>query len=273
VKEETEVDSKIVISNETIKSWNLYIAVPCYDNSVTEPFMMSTIKTMLSFSQIGMRCSISTIADSLISRARNMLVAKFMANPEYTHLLFIDSDISYSHESILKLLWHDKDVIAAAYPVKEINWAKTEQLVKDGVPIKEAVKQSARFAVSAIKPGQERVDVSNGAIAAYDLGTGFMLIKRETIEKMIKEYPELKFNDDTGSLNEEERKYTYNFFDPYIDESNRRYLSEDYAFCRYWQNLGGKTWLDPSIELDHIGRFRYTGSPQAYVDTLMTLPK
>ena len=263
---------KVVISNEELKSWNLYIAVPCYDNTVTESFMMSLIKSMLTFSSIGLKTSVSTLADSLISRSRNMLVAKFMANPEYTHLLFIDSDISFEPDSILKLLWHDKDVIAGAYPVKEINWEKTETMVREGIPIRQAVKESARFAFSAIEPGQTKVDVSDGAISAYDLGTGFMLIKRSTIEKMIEAFPELKYVDDTGGLSSEENKYSYNFFNPHID-SRQRYLSEDYAFCRYWQQLGGKTWLDPSIDLVHTGRFRYSGSANSYVNSIMTIPK
>ncbi len=271
-KNDKPVENKISISKEEIAAWNVYIAVPCYDSTVTEPFMMSLLKSMLTFTNIGLKTTVSTIADSLVSRARNMLVAKFMASSEHTHLLFIDADISFDADAILKLLWHDKEVIAAAYPVKEINWEKTEEMVKAGIPIKAAVKESARFAFSAIQPGQTKIDVSNGAISAYDLGTGFMLIKRETIEKMIEAHPELKYTDDTGSLSAEEQKYTYNFFNPHID-SRQRYLSEDYAFCRYWQQLGGKTWLDPSIDLVHTGRYRYSGSAQAYVNTIVTVPK
>jgi hypothetical protein len=260
--------TQIVIPAETLSSWNLFIGVPCYDSSVTEPFMMSLIRTMLHFEKIGVRLTISTLADSLISRSRNMLLAKFMADPVYTHFMFIDSDIGFAPESVLKLLWHDKEVIAAAYPVKEINWKKIEELVSDGMPIQEAAKNSARFAFSAIQPGQTSVEVSNGALAAYDLGTGFMMIKRETVEKMIEAHPELKYDDDTGGLNEKEKEFAYNFFNPHID-SRSRYLSEDYAFCRYWQQLGGKTWLDPDIDLTHVGRFRYTGSARAYIDTLI----
>jgi hypothetical protein len=267
-KKQKEPDNKIVIPKEQIEGWNLYIAVPCYDNSVTEPFMMSLLKTMIHFTNIGMKCSVSTITDSLISRARNMLTAKFMADPQFTHLMFIDSDISFNYEALIKLLWHDKDVVAGAYPIKELNWEKISDLVRKDVPGKEAEKRSSRFAFSPIKPGQERVEISKGAISAYDLGTGFMMIKRETIEKLIEAHPELKYIDDTGSLTEKEKEYTYNFFNPYID-SDGRYLSEDYAFCRYVQESGGKTWLDPSIDLMHMGRYRYTGSASTYIDSII----
>lgn len=265
---ENENKTQVTIPAETLKTWNLFIAVPCYDSTVTEPFMMSLIRTMLHFEKIGVRLTISTLTDSLISRSRNMLLAKFMSDDSYTHFMFIDSDIGFAPESVLKLLWHDKEVIAAAYPVKEINWKKIEELVSGGMSIEEATKTSARFAFSAIQPGQTSIEVSKGAVTAYDLGTGFMMIKRETVEKMIEAYPELKYSDDTGGLNEKEQKFAYNFFNPHID-SRSRYLSEDYAFCRYWQQLGGKTWLDPDIELVHVGRYVYTGSARACIDTLI----
>ena len=70
---------------------------------------------------------------------------------------------------------------------------------------------------------------------------------------------ELKYNDDTGTLTGDERKNSYALFNSYVDEE-KRFLSEDYGFCRYWQKLGGEVWVDPSIELMHLGRFEYTGN-------------
>lgn len=256
---------QITLSREQLSQWKLFIAVPCYDSTVTEPFMMSTLKTMMKFNALGLQTVLATVSDSLVTRARNTLVARFMAQTECTHMMFIDADIEYDPDSIMKLLWHNKDIIAAAYPIKEIVWKKVEERVKNGEGAAEAAKNSSRYAFSLIKPGQTTISMSNGAVAAYDLGTGFMLIKRETFQTMFEKYPELKYVDDTGALNEEEKKYTYALFDTLIDE-NGRYLSEDYAFCRYWQRLGGLTWLDPSIDLTHVGRYRYVGDAQKYAD-------
>jgi hypothetical protein len=86
-----------------------------------------------------------------------------------------------------------------------------------------------------------------------------MCIKRSVFEKMIEAYPELKFNDDTGSLKGAELDYTYAFFNSYVDDDSR-FVSEDYGFCRYWQKLGGKVWVDPAIEIGHLGRMMYEGS-------------
>ena len=122
------------------------------------------------------------------------------------------------------------------------------------------LESSLRFVVNAAKDAENnKVKVDKGAISVYDAGTGFMLIKREVFEKMIEAYSELKYIDDTGSLSVEEKEWTYAFFNSYVDPEKHRFLSEDYGFGRYWQKIGGQVWVDPSIELMHLGRYEYKG--------------
>jgi hypothetical protein len=45
-----------------------------------------------------------------------------------------------------------------------------------------------------------------------------------------------------------------------IDPESRRYLSEDYTFCRRWQEMGGDVWLDPRTALNHIGHYTFRGN-------------
>ena len=246
----------------------LLIAVPCYDQQVTEPFYMSSIKMAMGFKEIGLNFAISTISDSLINRARNNLIAKFMSNPEFTHIMFIDADIGFDYEDIIKLLWHDKEIITGSYPIKSIRWHKVSDLVKSGIEPKDLLAKSLRYVVNPVKNNKGVVQVDNGAINIYDAGTGFMLIQRSVIEKMIREYPHLKFRDDTGSLSEEEKKWTYAFFNSYID-SDGRFLSEDYGFCRYWQDIDGDVWVDPSIDMLHLGRMKFEGRMMDYLDTIV----
>lgn len=265
----TTESQNIEIEPEQIKSWVPFFALPCYDRQLTEPFFMSFVKTVLYFKQIGLRFSIGTISDSLISRARNQLVAKFMANKSHTHLMFIDVDLSFEPQEILKLLWHDKDIVTGAYPIKDINWEKVSRFAKEGVEPGDLLKKSTRFVVNPVNVGQNTVKTEKGAISVYDAGTGFMLIKRQAFEKMFEHYPELKYTDDTGSLKGEELNYTYALFNSYVDENNR-FLSEDYGFARYWQKMGGDIWTDPSVELTHLGRLAYTGN---LLDYLVQLSK
>jgi len=256
----------IEITNDQIKSWCPMFGLPCYDNQLTEPFFMSMLRTSMAFKELGMRFSISTISDSLISRARNQLVAKFMANKEFTHLIFIDVDISFNHEDILKMLWHDQEIITGAYPIKDINWEKVVKNVQNGMEPKKLLENSIRYVVNPVKTGENKVQVEKGAISVYDAGTGFMCISRSAFEKLFAAHPELKYVDDTGTLVGEEKDNAYALFNSYVDPETNRFLSEDYGFCRYWQEIGGSIWTDPSIELGHLGRLKYNGK---LIDFLM----
>jgi len=248
----------VKISKEDIAKWRVLIAVPCYDQSVTESFMMSMLDCSIFHARTGVQFSVTTISDSLISRARNLLVAKFMAMGDYTHLMFIDSDIGFPRDAIVRLLWHDKDVITASYPIKEIDWSKVEKNVKSGMTGKEILPNSVRFVVNPVVSGQKEIEYDKGGVSVYDAGTGFMLIKREAIAWMFSAYPHLKFVDDTGMLSDEENKYAFALFNSFVE--NERFLSEDYGFCRYWQMSGGKIWTDPTIGLTHVGRLKYSGT-------------
>jgi len=252
---------EINITSDEIANWYPMIALPCYDRQVTEPFFMSMIKLAMNFREYELKFAVSTFFDSLISRARNQLVAKFMANPDFTHLLFIDVDLAFNYEDILKMLWHDKEIVVGAYPIKEILWDKVVTHVNNGVPANEIAAKSTRFVVNTTGgEGVNTVRVDKGALSIYDAGTGFMLIKRSAFERMFAEYPELKYNDDTGALKGVERDYSYALFNSYVDPVDQRFLSEDYGFGRYWQKMGGEVWVDPSISLMHLGRFEYQGS-------------
>jgi len=250
--------TNIIISKEQIQEWNILFALPCYDSHVTEPFMMSLLQALLYYKEIGLKYSVCTISDSLISRARNNLAAKFMANPDFTHMMCIDADIQFDKESVLKLLWHDKEVITASYPVKEIDWDKVKEGVLSEVETSSLLEYSAKYVVHLAKPGETKLNTEKGAIECYEAGTGFMLIKRQVFEKMFKKYKKLKYKDDTGALVGAEKENAYALFNSYIDDDGR-FLSEDYGFCRYWQKSGGKVWIDPSIDLSHFGRIKYQG--------------
>ena len=222
------------------------------------------------FRDHGIKFAISTITDSLISRARNNISAKFLANSEFTHMMFIDADIGFEPEDVVKLLWHDKEVMTAAYPIKDINWRKVKHdAVAKDVKYDELMSRSLRFVVNPVKDNEQTtLKVENGAIEIYDAGTGFMLIKRSCFEKMIDAYPHLKYNDDTGSLTKKEMEKTYAFFNSYIDTHKNRFLSEDYGFCRYWQDISGSIWVDPTITLVHVGRIKYTGTMLSYLQDI-----
>src|SRR5665213_692000 len=104
-------------------SFHLSICTPCYGGQLTEPYASSLLAAQLLFQEVKLKYSIRFVSnESLVTRARNVLVASFLENSKATHLMFIDADIRFDPKSILKMLQADEDIIAGAYPKKSIDW-------------------------------------------------------------------------------------------------------------------------------------------------------
>ena len=264
---------QVQLSVEEIRKNKFFIATPCYGGQLNEPYFRSVIKMMTFFNGHQIPLAFGTIAnESLVTRARNVLVAYFLAS-DYTHLMFIDADIEFQTEDILKLYAHKKDVVVGAYPKKGVAWDKIRSNLID--PANKDKQLSDRdmasfgsdYAINFkfVDKETKTIGVENGLIKLHDAGTGFMMISREAILKMIKAYPELKYNNDVNINNGDLKDHFYALFDTMIDPVDRRYLSEDYTFCRRWQEIGGDVWLDPSISLNHYGHFCFQGNPEAII--------
>lgn len=265
---------QVQLSIEELRSKKFFIATPCYGGQLNEPYFRSAIKLLTFFNQHQIPIAFGTIAnESLVTRARNVLLAYFLAS-DYTHLMFIDADIEFQVEDLLKLYAADKEVVVGAYPKKGVAWQRIKENMQD--PTNKDKKFDDRdiaafgsdYAVNFkfVDKDTRAISVENGIVRLHDAGTGFMMIKREAILKMIKAYPELKYNNDVQMANADNLKDNfYALFDTMIDPVDRRYLSEDYTFCRRWQDMGGDIWLDPSISLNHYGHFCFQGNPNAII--------
>jgi len=264
---------QVQLSVEEIRQNRFFIATPCYGGQLNEPYFRSVIKMMTFFNGHQIPLAFGTIAnESLVTRARNVLVAYFLAS-DYTHLMFIDADIEFQTEDILKLYAHKKDVVVGAYPKKGVAWDKiranlTDPANKDKqLSDRDMASFGSDYAINFkfVDKETKTIGVENGLIKLHDAGTGFMMISREAILKMIKAYPELKYNNDVNIANADLKDHFYALFDTMIDPIDKRYLSEDYTFCRRWQEIGGDVWLDPSISLNHYGHFCFQGNPEAII--------
>ena len=219
----------------------LFIATPCYGGMLSDQYFHSILILGHELSKNNVDYGIFTIRnESLVTRARNSLVAMFLES-NYTDLFFIDADIQFDPQSVLRMLTMDKPVIGGAYTVKQIPPRYTLSFCFDG------------------DPDDRRLIVDKGAIEVAEIGSGFLLIRREVLERMIEAYPELKYNNDISSYPNKLDPFFYTFFDTMLDPATHRYLSEDYTFCRRWRDIGGKVWLDPKTILNHIGTYTFTG--------------
>ena len=185
-----------------------------------------------------------------------MAVGRFMQLPsakDFTHFMFIDADVEFQPESVLRLLFSGHDVSVACYPKKYVNFegAKNEIVQGGDRPLEMA---SADLVVNL---GKASAPVINGFAEILDGPTGFMMIKREVFEKMEKHYPELHCKNDHAN---KDFDFYPALFDCMICPITKRYLSEDYAFCRRWQQMGGKIYGDTQTVLGHVGNLTFAGT-------------
>lgn len=264
---------RIELNLEEMRKFKFFVATPCYGGQLMEPYFRSVIRLMTFFNNHQIPLAFGTIAnESLVTRARNVLLAYFLSS-DFTHLMFIDADIEFSVEDMLKLYVHDKDVIVGAYPKKGVAWQRIKENMasEEGRGKQHSDKEIAAYGsdyainFKFLNREQKTISVENGLVKLHDAGTGFMMIKREAILKLLKAYPEIKYNNDVVINNEHITDNFYALFDTMIDPVDKRYLSEDYTFCRRWQEIGGDIWLDPTISLNHYGHFCFQGNPQAII--------
>ena len=262
----------------------LYILTPHYGGMCYVNYMNSLIATIKQLAELGIELHIEGCNnDSLVSRARNNLVAKAMTNPNTTHILFIDNDITWDTNSILKLLIADKPIVGGIYPLKRYNWNKlinTKSDTQDPNIIKDWIdrKNQSMFkdAIDDVNLIQHKLlsynlnvatnslHVHNNLTTVRHIATGFMMIKRKVIEKMNQAFPSTKYVDDVGCLSPDENAYAYALFDCCIE--NYSYYSEDWLFCNRWINMGGNIFIDVTICLDHTGLEDYKG---AYITSIV----
>jgi len=227
---------QIQVNIDYLKTTRVHICMPCYGGQLTESTFMSYIKWANMARQLGLDWTIETMTnESLISRARNTLTAKFLHNKDSTHLMFIDADIGWEPWHLLVMLDRQVDVIGGLYPMKSL-------------PVK--------WCVNGFDGAEEG---PNGLQEVTKTGTGFLLIKRDVFEKL-DAHPAVKpFMNDIG-LPAELNPHMKTYFDTAVREN--RYYSEDWTFCENWRDLGGKVWVDKRVLLKHTGTYVFDYSAQ-----------
>lgn len=263
----------------------LYILTPCYGGMCYTSYTRSLMSTVEKLKQYNIDVHVEFCNnDSLVSRARNNLIAKAMSNPRTTHIMFIDADITWNAEEIIKLLITDKDLCGGVYPMKKYNWDRMLKPVpdekkgsilsqwienKDNTVFKDIVDDKTfiqhKLLSYNLNYTSNKITINDNMAEVRHIATGFMLIKRTVIEQMAKAFPYTKYTDDIGFLKKTENEFAYALFDCGVE--NDHYLSEDWMFCERWRKLGGSIYVDVTINLIHTGIEQYNG---CYLANIMT---
>lgn len=238
---------------------SIVVATPCYGDQMLRGYVVSLLNTRQELMQRG--CQMHLLAfgnESLITRARNNMVAQFIAT-HHDALMFIDADITWNPDALIELMESPYDVCGIPYPTKSYDWDKITRLINDPPPVDEPMTVqklhniSRRFTINYLP--DDGVALPKGWRKAESLGTGFMMIRRGALEKMQAHYrEELRYvNDITFYNNNCRPEHCVAIFDTMIDPVSRRYLSEDYAFCKRWREIGGEVFACMNHRLIHTG--------------------
>lgn len=285
---------QLQVKVEDLRKCKLFVATPMYGGQCHGMNSKAGLDLQGLCMQYGIDIRFSFLFnESLITRARNYLVDEFLRS-DFTHLLFIDSDICFDPQDVLALIALDKDIIGAPYPKKSINWRNIgTALVKNpSMNPGELDALTGDYVFNPV-PGTKSFRVTE-PLEVMEIGTGYMLIKREVFEKFEKAYPKLNYKPDhVGQANFDGSRYIHAYFDTVIDRgesfdrwhevvekvangedatelaksllekekiASHRYLSEDYMFCQYARRIGIQIWLCPWMRTTHMGTYAFSGN-------------
>lgn len=270
----------VKFNTRDLKGHSLFVATPMYGGQCSGMYAQSMIDLVSKCTQWGIPMKMHFLMnESLITRARNYAVEEFLES-DCTHMMFIDSDIGFDPLDVLRLLWiqiQSKDeynIIGAVYPKKNISWEKIKNasnLFKDP---NDLAKLQADFVLNL--PPETKSFSTSDVTEALEIGTGFMMIPRETFLVYKEKFPEYNYTPDHARSDKFDgsRDITM-YFQAAIDPVSRRYLSEDYWFCQKTRQLGMKVWFCPwmSDNLKHIGSHIFEGSlsSMAYANVSPTI--
>lgn len=274
-----------------LESCHLWVGTPV-DGGISGNYVSSMVKLALHMARAKIPMSYHQIHnDSLITRARNTMVGQFLKDPTATHMLFLDSDVGFEPEVVIKLLASGYDVCGAPYPMKSVNMDRARKHVerehaKTGeIPsVKDMETAATKYILNLItedameevknpdgsvtrRSKQSSKRIRDGFVEVSEIGTGFLMIKKTALMRMMRHYPEAYYITDIPDLKEADKqaqaanlRHFWTFFDTMVHPVSRRYLSEDYAFCQRYRDTGGKIYLYLDATISHTGPYTFIGN-------------
>ena len=196
----------------------LMIAVPAYGSTLHTACAKSICLATVKMALLGVPTDICyLVSESMVTRARDQILAVFMGLPQFSHVLMVDSDVEFPGEVPLRLLadacFHE--IVMCAYPRK---------------------KQPIGFPL-VWTPEQLAAGLEAGP-------AGCLMVSRTAVKKLMDAHPELKY---TADQPYDEHRYA--LFNPFMEGD--KLWSEDITFCKRWRALGGSIWLNPYFDLTH----------------------
>ena len=225
----------------------VYIAMPCYGDMKVET-CVSLIDTFSALGGSGVECRFKSVKSSLVTHGRNLLTAGFL-DSGFDYMLFVDADVEFKPEAVMRMLVPEKDIICTPYRNKEDPWISRYSVKfkdKDNIKILE----------------WDLVEIEEGP-------AGLMLIHRRVFEKLMDKHPELKvnfnkatrekMNKEIGAVEDAINRYMYNFWDTTFRLDTGEWKGEDLAFCELAREAGFKIYANLDSWTTHHGSYGWKG--------------
>lgn len=213
---------------------HVFIAVPAYTGTIHLPTCRAIIATITALLARGDRFTLwDDSGSAMIGHSRSLTMAHFLASGA-THCLCIDHDVVFSSQDALRLIDSGWDFCAGVYPQR---------------------RDPVGFCVGwATGPDDDLIaDPLTGFLEVGGIGAGFMCLSRECVQRMWNAYKDTKRFDSSDAPS----GWAVAMFDNIHD--GHTYYGEDISFCKRWRDIGGKVWIDPEMNLGHIGNKMFTG--------------
>ena len=231
---------------------HLVIGTPMYGGMCTSEYTQSLLNLSESANKSDVKLTTIFLGnESLIQRGRNTVAHHFMNLPDATHLMFIDADIKFRTEDIVRMIQADKSLIIGPVGLKGYNWDEIRQAAINGED--DIGRTGGVFNINKL-PGIDMVD-ENTPFEIEHGGNAFMMIRRDVFETL-KPHTPIYTN---GGRSLPDNVDIYDYFRVEINKDTNHLLSEDYFLCHSYRQLGGKVWCAPWVETGHFGSHLFNG--------------
>jgi hypothetical protein len=254
----------------------LFIAVPAYQGLSTNT-VQSVMAAKERLEQAGVRSVLFILpGSSFVGWARDLCAHQFLKCdgahvpwPACDPLLFVDSDISFPPDLLLRMLETEEPLVAVACPKKTIHYKNLRAGFVGNLTL--APELIGADVVMVPEKKDERLTLDErGLLAVKSAGTGLMMVRRLVFEK-IEAAGTDRFSPDgyyyrSGANLQtlDEKIFAFFHFRIRYDEADKchHYDSEDYSFCNRWRALGGKVKILADADVGHTGTHTFRGNLQ-----------
>jgi len=231
---------------------HLVIGTPMYGGMCTSEYTQSLLNLSESANKSDVKLTTIFLGnESLIQRGRNTIAHHFMELPDATHLLFIDADMKFRTEDVVRMIKADKSFIVGPVALKGYNWEEIRQAAINGE--EDINRTGGIFNINKL-PGIDMVD-ENTPFEIEHGGNAFMMLRRDVFETL-KPHTPIYTN---GGRSLPDGVEIYDYFRVEINKDTNHLLSEDYFLCHSYRQLGGKVWCAPWVETGHFGSHLFNG--------------